>query len=218
MKSPQIEVLKQLLSDNKIWLTEAIILAVAPAAERSVIRVKARTMPAGNELIARCTWSSVGANSGMYGPVNVGDMVIIGIAGGDEDSAYVLARLSSAEDLIPKQAIDGDTIIKAVGQLKLHLASLSRINIGLGDYDAQPAENLVLGQVFKQMMIDVLNTCISLCNEVAAHTHIDSMGVKTTAPMQASSFLSLGDDYSTIKASPVQDEGVLSDIAFTEKG
>lgn len=218
MKSPQLETLKALLSDNKVWLTLAKVIAVAPATERSVIRVKVLAMPSGNELIARCTWQSVGPNAGIYGPVNVNDMVLVGAADGDEDSAYVIARLSSAEDLIPKQALDGDTIIKSVAQLKLHLASLERINIGLGNYESQPTENLVLGQVFKQMMIDVLNVCIALCNETSTHTHIDGMGVITTVPQQASAFVDLAGDYSTIKASPVQDEEVLSDLAFTEKG
>lgn len=74
----------------------------------------------------------------------------------------------------------------------------------LGKASKSAAENLVLGQVFKTMM-DTLLTAI------AAHTHIGNLGYDTSPPKNAA-------DFNDIKASPIDDNKILSDIVFTEKG
>lgn len=67
------------------------------------------------------------------------------------------------------------------------------------------AENLVLGKVFQTMMSTVLQA-------LADHVHITSApGFPTSKPTNANVF-------SDQKASPVDDNKVLSDISFTEKG
>ena len=65
------------------------------------------------------------------------------------------------------------------------------------------AENMVLGQVFKALMSSTLQ-------DIAVHKHIGNMGYLTSPPDNAA-------DFEALKASPVDDEGVLSDIAFTQK-
>lgn len=66
-------------------------------------------------------------------------------------------------------------------------------------------EPFVLGKVFKQFAEDVLQA-------IAIHTHISALpGYPTPPPQNAVTF-------QTLKASPIQDEAILSDKIFGEKG
>lgn len=72
----------------------------------------------------------------------------------------------------------------------------------IGDDDS--TENVVLGQVFKTMMSTVLEA-------LAVHLHVGNLGYYTGVPNNA-------DVYSDQKASPVDDEAILSDESFARKG
>lgn len=90
---------------------------------------------------------------------------------------------------------DGETIIyNQFGQL----VYLKSGKILLGSKTA--TENLVLGQVFKTMMSTLLDA-------IANHTH-PGLGY------QPSNFA----DFEALKYSPIEDEAILSDEVFTEKG
>ena len=93
---------------------------------------------------------------------------------------------------------DGETILyDAYG----HIVYLSETKMQFGSKTS--AENMVLGQVFKAPMSSTLQ-------DIAVHKHIGNMGYLTSPPDNAA-------DFEALKASPVDDEGVLSDIAFTQK-
>ena len=90
---------------------------------------------------------------------------------------------------------DGETILyDAYG----HLVYLSETKMQFGSKAS--SENMILGQVFKTMM-DTLLTAIE------NHTHV-GIGYP---PSNAAAF-------AAIKTSPIDDNAILSDIAFTEKG
>lgn len=94
---------------------------------------------------------------------------------------------------------DGESILyNAYGQL----IYLSNGKIQIGSKSA--AENLVLGQIFKQYEKDLLDAII-------AHRHVDSLGYLTAPPVN-------DPDFTALKASPIEDELILSDENFTEKG
>lgn len=82
-----------------------------------------------------------------------------------------------------------------------HIVYLSQSKMQFGSKSS--SENMVLGQVFKTMM-DTLLTAI------ATHTHIGNLGYQTTPPDNAA-------DFTNLKASPIDDDAILSDKAFTEK-
>ena len=65
------------------------------------------------------------------------------------------------------------------------------------------SENLVLGQVFRTYEMSLLDLII-------AHTHQVGIGIFTGPPLNAASFASL-------KATPIADSAILSDVAFTQK-
>lgn len=94
---------------------------------------------------------------------------------------------------------DGETLLyNEFGQL----IYLSEGKIQIGSKAA--AENLVLGQVFKAYEASLLDAII-------AHKHLDSFGYLTQPPDNAA-------DFTALKASPIEDEAILSDECFTEKG
>lgn len=65
------------------------------------------------------------------------------------------------------------------------------------------AENIVLGQVFKSLMSNLLGA-------LQVERHIDSLGYTTAVPVNAGT-------YASLQASPVNDEAVLSDESFARK-
>jgi hypothetical protein len=59
---------------------------------------------------------------------------------------------------------------------------------------------------------------MDLCDTLATHTHVGNFGAPTSAPIEATDFTDHKDAFEAVKLSPVDDEAMLSDIAFTEKG
>jgi hypothetical protein len=148
------------------------------------------------------TWESVGPESGIFQFPAIGDLVLVGFAEGDVSQAFVIRRLTSRADKIPLKAVDGDLVLKAGSAKKAWLVSGTKILIAKGD--AEPTENLVLGKVLKKLLQDVLTA-------ISTHTHTSGPpGVLTTPPTQAATFTGL-------KSDPVDNDKILSGIAFTEK-
>lgn len=95
---------------------------------------------------------------------------------------------------------DGETIL--YDQFG-HVVYLSETKMQFGSKTS--AENMVLGQVFKSFVQ-------SLLTQLAAETHISGVpGFPTSVPVNASA-------YDALKSSPIDDDMILSDLAFTEKG
>lgn len=202
MKGFDLESLKQVFADKRVHIAIAQIKKLGLAADRSVLRVQVSVFPEQREIIARMSWSAVGEEAGVFMFPNVGDLVLVCMADGDEEDAFVFSRLTSKIDKIPLHAADGDLVAKALTGKKTWITSDTRINLSAGD--TEPTENLVLGQVFKTMQSEFLEA-------VSLHTHIGNLGYNTAPPDNASV-------YTDLKADPIDNEGVLSDLAFTEKG
>lgn len=202
MKGLDLELIRQIVADNRLHIMLALVSRVAVASDRSICRVEVLVLPEKRPLIATMTWDAVGAGAGFYMLPQVNDMVLVGQAEGDDDQAFVMRRLSSEDDKIPATAITGDMVAKALAGKKLWLTSDTRINISKGD--AAPNENLVLGQVLKSVLSDFMAKYI-------AHKHMGNLGFFTAPPDNAA-------DVTAKKADPVDNSKILSDIAFTEKG
>lgn len=215
-KPIDLELMRRIFQDDRLHIGVGKILSLHMASDRSVLRVKVELYPDGHELIARMAWESVGPNAGFFQLPSPGDMVLIGQAEGDVDQAFVLRRLTSKDDPIPAEAVSGDLVARALAGKKARL--ISDMAVWLSKPGATPTENLVLGQVFKQLMIDLIDKIDELTLEVGTHTHIGNLGYATSQPIQAADFLQLSLDFQGIKSSPVEDEAVLSDLSFTEKG
>lgn len=215
MKSNDIEALKQLLDTGKTWVSAGTILKLELAPDRSVWRAQVRILPGDYEVVARMTWDSVGPNSGIFGPAQVGDLVLL-VFDPELGEAFVIRRLSSTEDLIPLQAGEGHTVVKSNPGKNTHVASDTKILLGkLSAVD--PLEPLVLGKVFKTFMSYVLGELASQADKLSLHTHVGNLGMQTSAPDLYLDFIAFKTKFTNKKTSPIDDNLINSDIAFTEK-
>jgi hypothetical protein len=196
-----LEELREILSDSKVHLAIGKITGLDLASDRSVLRVKVEIFPELREIVARMTWEQVGPESGIFGFPVVGDLVLVGFPEAEPDLAFVLKRLTSKEDKIPLQAVSGDTVVKALAGKKVHLHG-TKVFMYKGD--SEPTQPLILGTIFKTAYSSHLE-------KTSQHTHIGNFGYATTPPDNAADFLALKND-------PVDNNAMLSDVSFTEKG
>lgn len=204
--------LRTIFKDTTLHLSLGTIKKLHVAEDRSFLKCTVEVFPDQRQVIARMTWQSVGPETGFYEFPSAGDLVLIGFTD-NEDYAFIIACLSSEEDKIPKNAIDGDAVLKA--KKKLWLTSADRINLSKGD--SIPSENLVLGQVFKSFMSDILSKLNTILDHVIAHQHIGNMGYLTSAPTNSVDFTNDKAGVTAKKANPIDNGAILSDVSFTEK-
>lgn len=201
MRFTELEQLKELLKDDRLSLLIGSIKKLIIAPDRSVLRVRVELFPERIEIVARMTWDLVGEEGGIFQFPSLNDLVIVGFIDGSEDDAYVLKRLTSKEDKIPLKAVEGHLVVRAKPGTKTFVTSDTKINITRPDNEGD--EKLVLGNTFKDAYSEHLQLD-------AQHLHIGNLGYYTSVPDVSADFLA-------IKASPVDDEVMLSDIAYTEK-
>ena len=79
------------------------------------------------------------------------------------------------------------------------------------------ANPLVLGNETKALLSTLIQKVSDLTDAVANHKHIGNLGYPTAVPINVSTFNTLKSNFDTLKASPVDDSGILSTISFTEK-
>lgn len=131
-KGFDLEALREIFKDRRAWIELAKVLKVEPATDCSMTRVLVEQFPEKDQLVCRMSWPATGPDSGIFQLPQVGDMVLVALEDGDRDQSYVISRLTSKEDTFPKQVLDNDMVIKSLAGKNLHLASDTRVNIGLG--------------------------------------------------------------------------------------
>lgn len=230
MAGLDLETLKEIFRDTRSHIAIAKIKKLSVAEDRSFLKCLVSIFPEQREVVARMSWPMTGPEAGIIEFPEVEDLVLIAFADGENDYAFVISRLTSSIDKLPLKAIDGHLVLKSKSGKQIWLTSSNKILISKGD--TEPTENLVLGQELKTLLVDILakltelsGKCDDLSTEISQHTHAGNLGYPTSPPNQAASFVQfatdfngLGADFDDISSSPVQDEIILSDIAFTEKG
>lgn len=215
-KSLGLEELRKAFGDNKTHIAIAKITSLSLADDRSFLKCSVAMFPDMREIIARMSWDSVGDGSGIFSFPSVNDLVLIAFAEGDIDDCFIIRRLTSKEDKIPLQAVDGSTAVISLNGKKTWISSDTRINISKGS--TQPTENLVLGQVLKTLLSDILTELSSLSLAISTHTHAGNLGYPTSPPNIITAYTTAKATFDAKKADPVNNSGILSNIAFTEKG
>lgn len=230
MANLDLEMMKEIFKDKRSHVCIAKIKRLSVTSDRSYLKCLVSIFPDQREVVARMGWAMTGPDAGIVEFPEVDDLVLVAFADGENDYCFVISRLSSSTDKLPLRAVDGHLVLKSKSGKKAWLTSDSKILLSEGD--AEPTENLVLGQQLKTLLIDMLAKLTELSgkveelsNEVATHNHAGNLGYPTSAPNQSGSFVALaadfngiGVDFDDLSASPVQDEVILSDLAFTEKG
>lgn len=210
-----LEGLREVFADRRTYNAIAKILRIEIAPSRSQVRAECLLLTQDRKVIVRVAWPASGTNAGWIQLPQVGDLVLVTFAEGDDEQALITARLSSAVDTIPTQALDGSLVARALAGKLAFLMSDTGIMLGRGG--ANPDEPLVLGNMLKALLVDLITLVASLADKVSTHTHIDSLGGITQVPIQTANFTTIKSDANTLKASPVNDDLILSDFAFTEK-
>lgn len=215
MKPLDIEGLREVFSDKRTHFAMATILNLELATDASVLKALCDVLGQSRKVVARVTWGAIGPNAGLIQFPVVGDIVLLAFGEGDEEQGFVVARLSNTTDTIPTGAHDGSTVLRALAGLNAWLTSDTAIYLSRGD--TVPAENIVLGQVFKTMMSLVLAELKAMADTLASHTHVGNLGYPTAPPTQAAAITAHGAVFNAKKANPVDNGAILSDVSFTEK-
>lgn len=195
-----LENLREIFADDRLHLSIGVIKQLSVADDRSYLKAMVNILPDNINMICTLTWDAVGPNAGIFQFPSVNDLVIVGYLNGHENDAFIVRRCTSAEDKIPIQAINGHLVLKALDGKKSFLNSDTEINL---TREGPGNERLVLGDTFKAAYSSHLGID-------AAHTHIGNLGYPTQVPIQAA-------QYNAIKASPVDNANMLSDLSKTEK-
>lgn len=214
--NPDLALLKAMLKDDSRHIAIGIIKSIDLAADRSFLKCLVKIFPENIEYVARMTWDSIGSGSGSMTFPNPNDMVLVAFADGDEDSCYIIKRLSTKEDQIPIQAVTGDSVLISKDGKRSWLISNEKIFLAKGENE--PTEPLVLGNVLKTLLSDILDKLADLADKLSQHKHLGNLGYPTSAPDLSAAFTAMYSFFLELKASPVDDSAMLSDISFTEKG
>lgn len=151
MRPSDIEALRAMFADRRRWNAKGVITAVEMASDRSLYRAKVMLQPEGREVIGVVASSGgTGPSAGFWMLPEVGDLVLVEMANGDDDECNITERLSSKEDKIPAQAVPGAAVIAAVAGKKSWVVSDSKINLVAGESDGESP--LVLGDVNLEFM------------------------------------------------------------------
>lgn len=214
----QLEDLRQMLSTDKTYFAIAKITRVHIRADRSSVRCDCDILNEGEDrnVLARVASSVVGPNSGDFQRPAVNDMVLLAFVDGNADLAFIFARLSSNEDTIPVNSDSGDRVIKSLESKNVWITGQNKVNIT--KTDAEPDQNLVLGQVFKKFASDLIDRINEALDILATETHTSSMpGFPSSPPTQAAQYTALKTKLNALKDSPIVDEAILSSYAYTSK-
>jgi len=210
--SDVLQEMRSLFKDNNFKITLALIEKVHIAADRSFVRAECTTLPDSLKIIADVSSDSVGSQSITL--PNKDDLVLVAFT--DDNFPVVLTKLFSESDKIPQNAVTGDTVLRSLIGKKTWITSDTRIN--LSQNDTIPTENLVLGQVFKTFADDLLTLLATKFDNDSVHKHIGNLGVFTTPTDKATDDQTSKSDVEDLASSPIGDDAILSDLAFTEKG
>lgn len=205
-KAIGLEDLKEALasSDRHIAVAKVTDLSLAP--DRSFLRCTVNVWPEEREMVARMTWDVVGPSSGVFAFPVVGDLVLVAFADGHPDYCFVIKRLTSIDDKIPVQAVDGSTAIVALSGKKLWLSSTSKINLSKGS--TAPTEPLALGNVLAEFLGKILDEFLN-----APQIGIHPLGPVFLDPTIRANLVAHKSTYITTAAT-----NILSQLSFTERG
>jgi len=214
MRSNDIEALRKILDAGKVYIAAGQIKQLELLSDRSIWNAKVQIFPENYELICRITWPMVGPNSGIFGPPEVNDLVLIAIAP-EINQSFVIQRLSSREDSIPQQAGNNNVVIKSNPGKKTYIASDTKVFLSRLNED--PTEPVLLGNVMKSLLSYVLGEISTMNEKIAQHYHAGNLGYPTSIPTNASDFVTIKSNIEAKKANPVDNNAINSDISFTEK-
>lgn len=224
-----VETIRDILEGEQKSAAVGVITQIELNQARSALRCLVSVWPDEIEVVATMTWDAIAPDAGIFMFPAVNDLVLLNFSEDDEEQVFIIRRLSSGEDTIPKIAEDGSLVLKAKSGTKSWLSSDTRINLSKGE--TEPTENLVLGQKFKatytshlEKLVELIEKLVTQRQTDSVHTHL-VIGIPSTGPNESAAMIAeknllsiLKDEIDQLKTDDVVSEKILSDLAFTEKG
>lgn len=206
-----LEFLREVLSDNRMHLSLALVEKVETLDDGSLARCQVKTLPAELELVATVTWDACSAGGGTFTLPDVKDLVLVAFTSPDE--AFVVRRLSSKEDKVPAPVKDGHTVIKAKDGKKVLVGKSG---------DSEPDEPMVLGNVAKSCLNDVFTKLDTLLTKLISGPLVicGSPGsAGSTFPALATDLGTIKTELATLKSQYLDtaNSNILSQTAFIER-
>lgn len=220
MRSVDLEHLRRVLQDDSLHIALGIVDKVEVLSDSSKARAKCRVLPDEFEVIAEQSWDAAGPEAGVYQLAQKEDLVLIAFLTETED-AYILRSLSSKSDKLPSQVKDGHLVAKALSGKKAYLASDTGVFLGKGG-SSDPGEPLVLGEVMKSFMTDLIAEWKGFLGDLKAGPVATGNlgGPCPTDASLASKITAREANADTLKADYVDtaSSNVVSQISYTERG
>lgn len=206
----EIQALREVFKDNRLHFGIGLITGVELLSDNSALKVKLSVFPEQREIYATWSWDDIGPNSGTGSIPTVNDLVLFANVDGNDDLCFVIRRLSSKEDKIPKQAEGGHWFGRAKEGKKAYLLGDEKVLIGKGTNadSADPTEPLVLGNILKTFLTNVLNEFLN-----APQIGTCAVGPVMLDPTIRTNLTQMKSTYLTTASS-----NIVSQIAFTERG
>lgn len=176
-----LEDLKEVLDPDRMEMRCALVLDLEVAKDRSVLRVDVSILPEQQKITAKMSWDMVGPDSGLFQFPSKNDLVLVAFCEDDENDAYIMKRLTSREDKIPVQAVNGHMVIRSRNGTKTFIGSDQTIHLTNLE---EGTENLVLGQVFKTAYSEHLDID-------STHDHLGNFGYNTSIPNQSADYIAI---------------------------
>lgn len=170
MAGLDLELLRSIFKDDGVHITLAVVDRVQVSDDRTNVSIDCTLSFDGRQMVVTDTWGSVGDNTTHGDLPDVKDLVLVAFAEADDDHGFLLLRLASGEESLPKQIVDGHYFAGSKPGKKYYLVSDTGIFIGKGDPDAESDEPLVLGKVAKQFYADQLTQLSKLSDDLKQTT------------------------------------------------
>lgn len=202
-KNVGLEELKSALQDSRLWLAVGVVKKTAVLSDLSAMRVQVSIWPEEREIIATMTWEATGPDSGIFEIPEAGDLVMVAMAEGDADQAFVIRRMTSKTDPMPAKAKDGHMVLQA--KKELHLKGSK---VAIGKKNSDPTEPLVLGNVLKTGLGALLDAVLN-----SAQIGVSAMGPVMLDPSIRAAWTQWKADYLNTPST-----NIVSQVGFTERG
>jgi len=164
MKRIDLEGLKALLVDEKVSIAIGKVLKVELLEDYSVARALISVFPDEYQVVARVSFPHANAGGGFFVLPNPDDLVLLAFS--SPDDVFVIAYLSSTEDLIPQQTKEGHTLVGSRPGKTMEIFSNTKGLLSKNNVDAPPTEPLVLGNVLKSMFTELHAEINKITNEI----------------------------------------------------
>jgi hypothetical protein len=202
-----LEALRSVFADpRETHIAVAKVLAFEMQPNKSVLFAKCKILTQDRDVVARVSWSACSQGGGVFMLPSVDDLVLLAFAEKDSEQCFLIQRLSSNDDKIPADAVNGHLALRAPNGKKTYLKSDTKISIGKADGDlTQP---LVLGLVLKEFLGKIIDEFLN-----ATQIGFTPFGPCFLDPTIRANLILHKDQYITQAAT-----NIASQIAFTERG